>query len=221
MPSSTGSTGPRAHSVGRDRAGHRLALGPDLLVLGALSLVWFGPITGGLGLALVVGIVLYNTVHKLVSFAPLLMGISRFFLYVIAASAADKAVTGWSIWGGLALAAYVAGLRYFAHEEGKVGLPSWWPVCLLSVPVVLALIMDAGTYREAGRCSRQCSFSGFCGVCAKPSGRRNGIWVARCPDSRRNRPSGLAGCGRCAQRTKRDLPLAIPLVTRVWSSLRL
>ena len=107
-------------------------------------------VTGGLGLALVVGIVFYNTVHKLVSFAPLLMGICRFFLYVIAASAADKGVTGWSIWCGLALASYIAGLRYFAHQEGKVGLPSWWPVCLLGIPVVLALIMDAGIYREAG-----------------------------------------------------------------------
>ena len=83
------------------------------LALGELSLLWFGPVTGGLGLALICCILLYNAVHRWIVFSPVLLGICRFFLYVIGASTAVDGVTGWSIWCGLAVAGYLVGLGYF------------------------------------------------------------------------------------------------------------
>jgi len=50
-------------------------------------------------------IVLYDAIHKLFDSAPVLMGICRFFLYVIAASTGLHGVTGTSVWCGLALGA--------------------------------------------------------------------------------------------------------------------
>lgn len=119
------------------------------LVLGALSLFWLENVTGGLGLALVVAIVLYNSTHKLVPYAPVLMGLCRFLVYLLSASAGYRGVTGGSIWCGLALAAYVAGVRYVARLQGK-SRPAAWPALLLVVPAALALIMNAGIYRESG-----------------------------------------------------------------------
>jgi 4-hydroxybenzoate polyprenyltransferase len=120
------------------------------LALGMLLLLGSSITTAGLGLGLVVCIVLYNTVHKALVLAPLLLGLCRFFLYVIGSSAAVHGVSGWAIWCGLALAAYVAGLDYFHRWERTPALANYWPGLLLSVPILLALIMDADHFREAG-----------------------------------------------------------------------
>jgi len=124
--------------------------GVALLVAGSLLLFWCGPVTGALGLALVVFIVLFDAAHRLTAISPVFMGSCRFFLYVLAASVSDHGVSGWSIWCGLAMAAYVIGLGCLAawHEKPKRTRP--WPVALLAIPVALALIMDAGRYRESG-----------------------------------------------------------------------
>jgi 4-hydroxybenzoate polyprenyltransferase len=86
------------------------------MTLGLASLFWIGNLTGLLGVALVVCILLYDLVHKLMTFSPLLMGACRFFVYVVAASIAG-AVSGWSIWCGLALASYIVGLSFVARRE--------------------------------------------------------------------------------------------------------
>ena len=70
------------------------------LALGAVILLWPGKVTGGLGLALAFCIILYDAVHKLIPFSPVLMGLCRFFLYVLAASTGLNGVTGWAIWCG-------------------------------------------------------------------------------------------------------------------------
>src|SRR5207244_1187992 len=89
------------------------------LALGIFCLVWPGKVTGGLGLALALCIILYDAVHKLIAFAPVLMGICRFFVYVLGASTGVSGVTGSAIWCGLALAAYIAGVSYLARRESK------------------------------------------------------------------------------------------------------
>src|SRR3954466_334869 len=53
------------------------------LALGAVCLLWPGKLTGGLGLLLVFSVLLYDAVHKLIAFSPVLMGLCRFLLYVI------------------------------------------------------------------------------------------------------------------------------------------
>ena len=118
------------------------------LIGGALLLLFLGERTGILGLVLVFLIVVYNTFHRLLVGAPFLEGLCRFWLYVLGASMAEQGVTGSAMWCGLALAFYVAGLAYLGRWEEKPGQTEYWPVAFLAVPIVLALLMDVGRYRE-------------------------------------------------------------------------
>jgi len=118
------------------------------LVGGTLLLLWPDRVTGGFGLTLVFLIILYNTVHRLVPFAPVLNGLCRFFLYVLGASAGEHGITGAALWCGLALAIYVTGLGVYARWEETPRQARAWPAALLVVPILLALLMNADRYRE-------------------------------------------------------------------------
>ncbi|MGA2863434.1 MAG: UbiA family prenyltransferase [Verrucomicrobiota bacterium] len=120
------------------------------LVLGEVCLFCLGQATGGLGLALALCAAVYNATHRLFTFSPMLLGLCRFFLYVIAASAGAGGVSGWSIWCGLALAGYVTGARCLPRPENTRGRADYWPVLLLAAPILLALLMDVGRYRLPG-----------------------------------------------------------------------
>jgi hypothetical protein len=120
------------------------------LALGVLVLLGVDTATAALGLGLVACIILYNTVHKALAFSPVLYGLCRFFLYLMGASASLRGVTGWSIWCGLALAAYVGGVGCFMRWDRKHASIQRWPALLLAVPILLALIMDADVFRQAG-----------------------------------------------------------------------
>ena len=120
------------------------------LVAGALLLVWRGKLTGTVALALVFCIILYNTVHRLITVAPTLEGTCRCLFYLLGASLAERGVTGWSIWCGLALAAYTAGAGMLAGSGNKPPERRYGALGLLAVPIALALIMDVDGYREAG-----------------------------------------------------------------------
>ena len=118
------------------------------LALGIVCLFCAGKVTGELGIGLAFFIVLYDAIHKLFDSAPVLMGICRFFLYVIAASTGLHGVTGTSVWCGLALGAYIVGVSYVARRESRSDVLRYWPLVLLAAPVVLAIIMDVNEYRE-------------------------------------------------------------------------
>jgi 4-hydroxybenzoate polyprenyltransferase len=119
------------------------------LVLGTMCLLRPGEVTGGFGLVLVFFVILYDAIHKRITWSPVLMGLCRFFLYVTAASTAVNGVTGWSIWCGLALSAYVVGLSYLARQESTGGTLRYWPLLLLVAPIFLAVIMNGSGLREA------------------------------------------------------------------------
>src|SRR6266849_4166949 len=120
------------------------------LALGGGCLICLGAVTGGVGVLLILSIVFYDAVHKRIALGPVLMGFCRLLLYLIAASAATNGVTGWSIWCGLALAAYIIGLSFFAKRESTDGPVRYWPAFLMAAPIVLALIMYNNCYRQAG-----------------------------------------------------------------------
>jgi len=119
------------------------------LGLGGACLICLGRVTGGLGVALAFCILLYDSIHKRIAWAPVLMGLCRLLVYLIAASVGVQGVTGWSVWCGLALASYVAGLSYLARRESTPGPLGYMPALLLPVPIGLALIMNAAGYRQA------------------------------------------------------------------------
>ena len=114
---------------------------------GTVILVLLGKSTGLFAALLLVCIILYDAVHKLIAFSPILMSACRFFLYVVAASAARNGVSGLAVWGGFALAAYIIGLSYLARRESIGGTLNFWPASLLAAPILLALLVNAEHYR--------------------------------------------------------------------------
>ena len=141
-----------------------LGWGLTWLVLGAVSLIVIGKTTGVLALILLFCIVLYDAMHKAITASPWLMGLCRFWIYVIAGSAGSWGVNGWPIWCGAALAVYVTGLSLVAQRENSRGPIPYWPLALLTVPVLLALVMNAGDHRIQA--------IGFSVILV--------LWVARC-----------------------------------------
>jgi hypothetical protein len=117
------------------------------LALGILCLVFLGKLPGSLAVVLAACIVIYDAAHKAVNASPWLMGLCRFWIYVIAGSTASWGVNGWPIWCGVALALYVAGLSHMARLESSRARVPRWPLALLAVPVFLALMMDTGENR--------------------------------------------------------------------------
>ncbi len=105
--------------------------------LGLAALIWAA--------ALCACILLYNAVHKWTPLAPVLMGLCRFCVYLLAASTAQQGAGGEVIWKGLALAAYVAGLSCLARKESGRDPIRFWPGLLLTAPVVFAGLIDDGS----------------------------------------------------------------------------
>ncbi|HXR05606.1 MAG TPA: UbiA family prenyltransferase [Verrucomicrobiae bacterium] len=120
------------------------------LALGLLCLTLVGKITGALAVVLAVCIVLYNAAHKAIPGGPWLMGVCRMFVYVIGGSTSVWGLSGWPIWGGMALGIYVAGLSYVAQRESFRKRIPYWPLALLAAPVALAAIMDTDQGRMPG-----------------------------------------------------------------------
>jgi 4-hydroxybenzoate polyprenyltransferase len=123
-------------------------IGFGLLAAGLACLFVIGTATGVLGLMLVGCIIIYDAVHKVITLSPILMAGCRFLLYVIASSTGAEGVTGWAVWCGLALAAYIIGLSFLARNESTGGAVNYWPCLALAVPVFLALLMNAGAYQR-------------------------------------------------------------------------
>ncbi|MBI4660060.1 MAG: UbiA family prenyltransferase [Verrucomicrobia bacterium] len=120
------------------------------LIGGAIFLTLLGMTTGLLAMFLIAAIILYDAIHKIITFSPVLMANCRFLLYLVAASAGGGGVAGLAIWSGFALAAYIIGLSYLARKESVRGPLRYWPCYLLAVPICLALLVNDGEYRTRG-----------------------------------------------------------------------
>jgi len=167
------------------------------LGLGALSLMAMGWVSGVLGLLLLLNIVVYDAVHKAITASPWLMGLCRFWVYVIAGSTGVWGLNGWPIWCGAALAFYIVGLSYVAKRESFRGPIPHWPLILLASPIVLAWLMNGGDARKTAlliatiialwiaRCVRTIFQSGEVNVKRIVSGLLAGIvfvdWLAIVP----------------------------------------
>jgi hypothetical protein len=119
------------------------------LGFGGFCLIFLGKIAGILAVVLVVCILIYNATHKAITASPWLMGLCRFWVYVIAGSTGAAGLNGWPIWCGVAMALYVVGLSYVARRESLRGPVPYWPLLLLAVPVLLAVLMNTGDARKA------------------------------------------------------------------------
>ena len=119
-----------------------------LLAAGALALAMLGKTGAMLALVLLACIVIYNAAHRGIAASPWLLGLCRFWVYVIAGSTGVRGVNGWPIWCGAALAFYIAGVGHVARRENSRGPVPFWPLLLLAVPVFLAMLMNTDEARK-------------------------------------------------------------------------
>jgi 4-hydroxybenzoate polyprenyltransferase len=172
-------------------------LGWAWLALGILWLLFLGKIAFALAIVLVICILVYNAVHKYVTASPWLMGLCRFWVYVIAGTAGANGLNGNSIWCGFVLAFYIVGLSYVARRESFRGTIPHWPLIFLAAPILLAMLMNANDARNpamilslvlalwTARCVRTIFFAGEINVGRIVSGLLAGIvfvdWLAVAP----------------------------------------
>ena len=73
------------------------------LGLGLACMFLFGQTTIICALLLAVAVLVYDAIHKIFAFSPVLMAACRFFLVLMAASTGREGITGLAIWTALAL----------------------------------------------------------------------------------------------------------------------
>ncbi len=122
-------------------------IGSALLAGGGLTLAFLGWSTAGFSGLLVLTVLLYDAVHKAVALSPVIMAGCRFFLLLAAASTGEDGVTGLALWSALALAGWIVGLSYIARRESAAGPMKWWPLFALTLPLILAVLVNDGEYR--------------------------------------------------------------------------
>jgi hypothetical protein len=139
------------------------------LGLGALCLTAVGRTTGLLTVVLLLCIIIYDATHKVVTASPWLMGVCRFWVYVIAGSAGAAGVNGGPIWCGAELALYVAGLGYLAHSWPCRSFSRCWSMRRNSA------------FRQSGcRSCWRCGLRSGCGRFFKRSKPTSGTWCRAC-----------------------------------------
>ena len=113
-----------------------------MLGVGVVLAASMGRDAGLAGIALMIAIVLYDWLHKKVSYGPVLMGATRFFCYVMAACAVGD-LSNAALYGALGLFAYIIGLTYAAKQEAYDQIGSVWPLAVLALPLIYALSLIA------------------------------------------------------------------------------
>ena len=123
--------------------------GSGLLGGGTFLLSFLGDTTAILAILLTGLVLIYDAVHKVFTFSPVLMAGCRFLLYLVAASAARQGITGLALWSAIAMWAYVLGLSALARREILPGPLQYGPLLFLGAPVLLALLVNAGRSKTA------------------------------------------------------------------------
>lgn len=124
--------------MGEAKRGSVFAIGFALLVAGMAFAFAFGQPAGGVGIALAASVILYDWLHKRTVLSPVIMGVTRFLCYGLAAAAVGV-FTDQVLYGALGLMAYVIGLTYAAKQEAYDRIGSVWPLAVLLLPVAYAL----------------------------------------------------------------------------------
>jgi 4-hydroxybenzoate polyprenyltransferase len=89
------------------------------------------------GLAIAIGVVVYDRFHKGVVWSPVVMGFCRAGLYVMGALAAGSVARGIVLLPALGLLLYVVGLTHVARFENASAVGRAWPALLLFAPLAI------------------------------------------------------------------------------------
>jgi 4-hydroxybenzoate polyprenyltransferase len=115
-----------------------------LMLVGGVALSFcIGTAAGFFGIALAATVLLYDWLHKRSVLSPVLMGMTRFLSYLLAAVAVGS-ITGMVVIGAAGLFAHVVGVTYAAKQEANNRIDQAWPLAVLAVPLTIALWAGAG-----------------------------------------------------------------------------
>ena len=117
------------------------------MVIGLGCLVWIGPVVAVCAFALAGSVLWYDWIHKRIAWSPLIMGLCRLSLYVLAGAVAAESPTASLdlpvILSALALSGYIVGLSNIARHEATGGNVNSWPSWLLVLPLAIAFVLPA------------------------------------------------------------------------------
>ena len=113
-------------------------LGVVFMLAGLFCVIWINTSALVFVLCLAGSIIWYNYVHKNITWSPLIMGLCRLFLYLLAGAISFNSVDISVLIGGLMLWGYIVGLSNIAKNEATGGRINSWPCWLLLLPVVYA-----------------------------------------------------------------------------------
>jgi 4-hydroxybenzoate polyprenyltransferase len=100
-------------------------------------------------LALAAAILFYDWHHKQNPLSPVVMGLCRLLVYVVAACAVAPGLPAQVAWGGLMLLCYLVGLTYVARQEHLGRVRSLWPLAFIAVPAAWAVAQAVAEPRVA------------------------------------------------------------------------
>jgi len=133
---------------GQVAAGTVFTAGMAMLAVSVALLVWIGygfaagtgwraPVAG---IALAGAVVFYNWRHKGNPLSPVVMGLCRLLVYLVAGYAvvASPPVQLW--WASVLLLCYLIGLTYVAKQETLDVVRNLWPLGFLALPLAYAAI---------------------------------------------------------------------------------
>jgi hypothetical protein len=119
-----------------------------LLLAGGLVMALAGRTPATLALVLVAALGGELSSPRTAPLGPVFQGLARLALFLAVAATLPGGINGWVIWGGVVLAAFVAGSGYIVRQQ-ELGQPAQFPPwLLLAAPLVLAWVMNNGPYRQ-------------------------------------------------------------------------
>ena len=121
-------------------------IGSGAISGGFLCLVLGANVSTIIGLLLVASILLYDALHKHVSFSPVIMASCRFFLILAAFDSSGNPWQGFALWTAFAMAAYIVGLTYVARRESTGGGIATWPCLFIAAPIGLSFLLNNGRF---------------------------------------------------------------------------
>ncbi len=100
-----------------------------------------------LSIALCGAIVLYDMWHKDNPISPLIMGICRVLVLLVAGFSATDSPSVVLYYGALAMLLYLAGLTYTAKQENLGEVKNLWPLALLAAPLIYGLLKSTTDFQ--------------------------------------------------------------------------
>jgi 4-hydroxybenzoate polyprenyltransferase len=128
---------------GRTSRREVFAIGYGMLAAALAIVAWLATSTGWQAVlaaaALAATIVYYDAHHKANPLSPLVMGLCRVLVYILAAVAVTGRVTPPVLGGAAILLCYLIGLTYVAKQENLAEYHNLWPLAFLAAPFVYGI----------------------------------------------------------------------------------